>query len=67
MKNKTYAILICTLIGLCFLWTSSGYLTWMYHLLNFYPATSVDIYTEIVGHDAGFFACGTSDGVFRII
>lgn len=25
------------------------------------------IYTEIVGHDAGFFACGTSDGVFRII
>lgn len=50
MKNKTNAILICTLIGLCFLWTSSGYLTWMYHLLNFYPATSVDIYTEIVGY-----------------
>lgn len=23
-------------------------------------------YTEVVGHDAGFFACSTSDGVFRL-
>lgn len=25
------------------------------------------IYTETVGHDAGFFACSTSDGVFRAV
>lgn len=50
MKNKTNAILICVLIGLCFLWTGSGYLTWMYHLLDFYPSTSVDVLTEVVGY-----------------
>lgn len=50
MKKNADTILMCALIGLCFLWTGSGYLTWLYHLLDFYPASSVDIYTEIIGY-----------------
>lgn len=50
MKRKTESILICAFVALCFLWTGSGYLTWLYHLLSFYPASSVDIYTEIIGY-----------------
>ena len=50
MKGKTTPILVCLLIGLCFLWTGSGYLTWMHHLLNFYSSTQVDILTEVIGY-----------------
>ena len=33
----------CSLIiALCFLWTSTGYLSWMYHLLDFAESSSVD-------------------------
>ena len=56
MKRKTDNILICALVALCFLWTGSGYLTWLHHLLSFYPASSVDIYTEIIGYI--FQMCG---------
>lgn len=56
MKRKTDNILICALVALCFLWTGSGYLTWLYHLLSFYPASSVDIYTEIISYI--FQMCG---------
>ena len=56
MKKNADTILMCALIGLCFLWTGSGYLTWLYHLLSFYPASSVDIYTEIIGYI--FQMCG---------
>lgn len=56
MKRKTDIILICALVALCFLWTGSGYLTWLHHLLSFYPASSVDIYTEIIGYI--FQMCG---------
>lgn len=47
--NKT-TIYTCLLIALCFLWTASGYLSWMYHLLDFYPSQNVDVLTEVVGY-----------------
>lgn len=41
----------CSLIiALCFLWTSSGYLCWMYNLLEFTSADKVDILTEVTGY-----------------
>ena len=50
MDSKKNEAKICLLIGLCFLWTGSGYLTWMYRFLEFYPAASVDVLTEVVGY-----------------
>lgn len=50
MDSKKNEAKICLLIGLCFLWTGSGYLTWMYRLLEFYPSASVDVLTEVVGY-----------------
>ena len=50
MDSQKNATKICLLIGLCFLWTGSGYLTWMYRLLEFYPTASVDILTEVIGY-----------------
>lgn len=47
--NKT-TVYTCLLISLCFLWTGSGYLSWMYHLLEFYPSQKVDVLTEVVGY-----------------
>lgn len=38
------------IIALCFLWTSTGYLTWMYHLLNYTEASTVDWLTEVIGY-----------------
>ena len=44
-------ILRCSLIiALCFLWTSTGYLSWMYHLLDFAESSSVDWLTEVIGY-----------------
>ena len=41
----------CSLIiALCFLWTATGYLSWMYHLLNFAESSSVDWLTEVIGY-----------------
>lgn len=41
----------CSLIiALCFLWTATGYLSWMYHLLDFAEASSVDWLTEVIGY-----------------
>lgn len=53
--KKSYTILKtnlrCSLIiGLCFLWTSTGYLTWLYHLLDFASSASVDWLTEVIGY-----------------
>ena len=54
MNIKSYFnknnLLICLLIAICFLWTGSGYLSWMYHLLNFYSAPQVDLLTEVIGY-----------------
>lgn len=38
------------IIALCFLWTSTGYLSWMYHLLDFTEASNVDWLTEVIGY-----------------
>ena len=41
----------CSLIiALCFLWTATGYLSWMYHLLDFAESSSVDWLTEVIGY-----------------
>ena len=48
--NRKKATMICFLIGFCFLWTGSGYLTWLYRLLDFYPSALVDVLTEVVGY-----------------
>lgn len=50
MNNRKNNIIICLIIGLSFLWTGSGYLTWLYHLMDFYPTESVDVLTEVVGY-----------------
>ena len=45
------ANLQCSLIiALCFLWTSTGYLSWMYQLLDFAESSSVDLITEVIGY-----------------
>ena len=44
------SMIICLLIGLCFLWTSAGYLSWMYHMMNFYPDSMIDLLTEVAGY-----------------
>lgn len=44
--NLQYSVII----ALCFLWTSTGYLSWMYHLLDFAEASSVDWLTEVIGY-----------------
>ena len=38
------------IIALCFLWTATGYLTWMYHLLDYTEASNVDWLTEVIGY-----------------
>lgn len=50
MKSRRNEVIICFLIGICFLWTGSGYLTWMYQLLDYYPSATVDLLTEVVGY-----------------
>lgn len=41
----------CSLIiALCFLWTATEYLTWMYHLLDFTESSTVDWLTEVIGY-----------------
>ena len=41
----------CSLIiALCFLWTSAGYLTWLYNLMNFAESSAVDWLTEVIGY-----------------
>ncbi|MGN1405090.1 MAG: hypothetical protein ACI4WM_02365, partial [Erysipelotrichaceae bacterium] len=52
-KNKATlkTNLQCSLIiALCFLWTSSGYLYWMYHLLDYLEPSKVDMLTEVIGY-----------------
>ena len=55
VHSKTHTTLITNLqcsviIGLCFLWTATGYLSWMYHLLDFTESSSVDWLTEVIGY-----------------
>lgn len=39
-----------SIIALCFLWTSTGYLSWLYHLMNFVKPQSADWLTEVIGY-----------------
>ena len=45
-KNIQYG----TIIAFCFLWTATGYLSWMYNLLELTNAASVDWLTEVIGY-----------------
>ena len=42
--------IVCVLIAQCFLYTGAGYLSWMYHLIDFFPASNVDVLTEVIGY-----------------
>ena len=42
--------IVCVLIAQCFLYTGAGYLSWMYHLVDFLPASNVDVLTEVIGY-----------------
>lgn len=50
MRRLTDSRYCLLLIFLCFLWTSSGYLTWMYHLMDLNTGFSVEILTEVIGY-----------------
>lgn len=50
VKNAGGNISICLLICLSFLWTGCGYLSWFYHLTEYYDAHSVDMLTEVIGY-----------------
>ena len=51
LQTTLKANLQCSLlIALCFFWTSTGYLSWMYHLLDFAESSSVDWFTEVIGY-----------------
>ena len=50
MKSHRTDISICALIGLSFLWTGCAYLSWFYHLTEFYDGSKVDMYTEVFGY-----------------
>ena len=47
MKMMLRTVLV---IALCFLLTSTGWLSWEYHLLNQMPADRVDFYTMVIGY-----------------
>lgn len=38
------------LIFLCFLWTSAGYLSWLYRLMEILPDVQVELVSEVVGY-----------------
>ncbi|MBP3506209.1 MAG: hypothetical protein J6K43_07395 [Lachnospiraceae bacterium] len=46
LKNIQYG----SIIALCFLWTATGYLSWMYNLLELTSTASVDWLTEVIGY-----------------
>lgn len=49
MQQNKKILQICGLISLCFLWTSCGYLTWLYRLIDFAP-TQADFLSEGIGY-----------------
>lgn len=49
MKNKN-AIYTCAIIGLCFLYTSSGYLIWLHHLMETFSPDMANLLSEVVGY-----------------
>lgn len=49
-SNRTPAAYTCLVIALSFFWTGSGYLSWVYHLRQFYPASGVDLIAQVAGY-----------------
>lgn len=47
-RHNTFCI--CIFIGLCFLWTGSEYLTWLYHLMSSAPDWNADMLSEVIGY-----------------
>ena len=47
MKMMLRTVLV---IALCFLLTSTGWLSWEYHLIDQMPADRVDLYTMVAGY-----------------
>lgn len=60
MTKKNTSLRLCFIIGLCFLFTSSGYLTWLHHLMEYYSADTANLLSEVVGYL--FQVCGL--GIF---
>lgn len=48
--SNPITIWVCSIIGLCFFWTGSGYLSWLYHVIDFADPMSVDLLTEGIGY-----------------
>ena len=53
LKN---AVRICFLIGIVYAWVGTGYLTWIYRLLNHYSEQTVGMFTNVI--DYAFQAVG---------
>ena len=47
MSRRTQALV---LIFLCFLWTSAGYLSWLYRLMDAYGDQRADVAAEVIGY-----------------
>ena len=51
MKTDKRFFLYCSsIIALCFLWTSCGYLSWLYRLLEYTTPDKADLLSEVVGY-----------------
>lgn len=50
IKNRRTQISVCLLIFLCFLWTGSSYISWLYRLTDLYGSFSADLLSEGVGY-----------------
>lgn len=54
---------ITAIIGLCFLLTASGWLSWEYHLMTQIPAVETDLWTMA----AGYFLQAAGIGLFSVL
>ena len=51
MKRRNNSFLYCcSIIALCFLWTSCSYLSWLYRLLEYTTPNKADFLSEVVGY-----------------
>ena len=51
MNRRNNSLLYCcSIIALCFLWTSCSYLSWLYRLLEYTTPGKADFLSEVVGY-----------------
>lgn len=62
MKEKSIFFVMILIIFLCFFLTSSGYLAWLYHLVNLAPAGASDM----LAMGLGYFLQALGIGVFAV-